>query len=97
VNESTPWSPPLDLDVHALHLGIKIWDRSQPSAPLRAFWSRIGCNGHCTGQHLYDHLTTTKATTQYCLCQLWSSTSEQGVDDPSRVASWQNPHSECFK
>ena len=26
VNEITPWSPPLDLDVHTLDLGIKTWD-----------------------------------------------------------------------
>lgn len=38
----------------ALRHGIA-QDRSEPPALLLAFWSRI-CNGHSTGQHLYDHL-----------------------------------------
>lgn len=104
VNESTPWSPPPDLDVHALDLGIKTWDDSP--GQVTAFSTTPGFLEQDMVQWTlywtapvwpFDPMTTITASIQYCLCQHWSLTREYSVDDPSRATSWHNPHSECFK
>lgn len=74
VNESIPWTPPPDLDMHALELGIKTWGSP---GQVRAFsiilsfleqdmvqWTQYWIT------HVWspDHMTTTTASMQDCLC-----------------------------